>query len=735
MKDGIVDGGGNHAVKCYNPFAKRARAITDLPLLYYLSGDGQEAPPGSPLPYPLVVGVATRRGKTERRKVRFKIEEGEGWLLDGQGNRFREFSIPFEDDKRLAECRWELGMEIPDQQVKAVLLDAHNNEISLPLYFGAILDRPHLYYVGGGGQQGRPGSFLHFPLVTGVAIGKMQIKGAKVRFRILNGKGRLRDADGNELEQVDLETNENGLVGCLWRLGGEGDQQVEAVLLDADGEETNLRLAFNASFAVAPQIMPANTGTIILYNPETTEFGPFDHWVENIETPPAILLGLVNQSRDEEKEGYLRPKDVPPAQAKRVLDFLNSAKTPEEITARARVSIRIALRILKERERLGRYESLGQVDKVYQVGPERFTEIVRALTELAGIVQPCKYMEDYGLYSFGEGQPRFKVKDVGLKRFSIKLEEPVEKTLTLRWWAIPAQEQEPQEAIESEPVVLATPYDALVLDPADCLDPNSWEIFNNIGEGLLKYKPGTTELEPGIAESYTVNLDGREYTFSLREGLYFTDGMPLDAGAVKHSIDRVKSLYGGSSAFVSNFVESVEVVDDYTVKFVLKEPVPYFPALAATVPYFPVSPKTYPANKIVESTVGHHGPYKIKEWIEGSHLTLETNPDYYGSPPRSQLFIFVIITSGDAMLFALKRGEFDMAWRVPENTIEQILQYSDLKEKFVVQESPEPTTGMPNIPFLQERFYTVFKRNVKGVVLDPKLIIRYYLIYKEQEPQ
>ena len=97
-------------------------------------------------------------------------------------------------------------------------------------------------------------------------------------------------------------------------------------------------------------------------------------------------------------------------------------------------------------------------------------------------------------------------------------------------------------ASNTKPIVLGTTDKITVLDPAKTYDFYTWEVFQNIGEGLLKYKPGTTELMPGIAKSYLVSSDGLEYTFKLREGLRFTDGEPLNAAAVKWSVDRVMKL-------------------------------------------------------------------------------------------------------------------------------------------------------------------------------------------------
>lgn len=216
-----------------------------------------------------------------------------------------------------------------------------------------------------------------------------------------------------------------------------------------------------------------------------------------------------------------------------------------------------------------------------------------------------------------------------------------------------------------KPIVLGTTDKITVLDPAKTYDFYTWEVFTNIGETLLVYKPGTTELEMGIAESYEVSPDGFHYTFKLREGMKFTDGEPLDAAAVKWSIDRVMRLNLDPAWLVTGYVESVDVVDTYTVRFNLLEPVGFFPYLVATTPYVPVSSKSFPADETAEPTVGHHGPYKIKSWTRDVELVLEANPDYYGAPeiPKAEDFVVKFFKDAATMRMAVETGEIDIAWK------------------------------------------------------------------------
>src|SRR5688500_6563156 len=80
--------------------------------------------------------------------------------------------------------------------------------------------------------------------------------------------------------------------------------------------------------------------------------------------------------------------------------------------------------------------------------------------------------------------------------------------------------------------------DLTTLDPQVGYDWQNWSVIKSIFDGLMDYKPGTTELEPHLAESYTVSEDGRTYTFRLRDGVKFHNGRALTPLDVKYSLER-----------------------------------------------------------------------------------------------------------------------------------------------------------------------------------------------------
>ena len=201
------------------------------------------------------------------------------------------------------------------------------------------------------------------------------------------------------------------------------------------------------------------------------------------------------------------------------------------------------------------------------------------------------------------------------------------------------------------------------LDPANAYDFYTWEVLNNVMEGLVKYKPGTLEIEPALAEKWEVNDDSTVWTFHLRKDLKFADGTPLTAKDVVRSIERVMKIQGDPSWLVTDFVEKVEAPDDYTVVFHLKQPTSYFLALLTTPPYFPVHPDYAPDQIQSDQTAGGAGPYKIVKWVRDEELVLEANPNYYGEKPKTEKIIIKFYRDASTMRLALQNGEIDIAWR------------------------------------------------------------------------
>jgi peptide/nickel transport system substrate-binding protein len=225
-------------------------------------------------------------------------------------------------------------------------------------------------------------------------------------------------------------------------------------------------------------------------------------------------------------------------------------------------------------------------------------------------------------------------------------------------------------AIAKTTLVYGTTERVTDMDPANAYDFHTWEIFYNIYNGLMGYPAGETNLVPKLAESYSIVDDGKGYIFKLREGIKFSDGTPFNAEVVKWSLDRVIRIKGDPSWLVTDFVESVEVVSEFEVKYNLKNPVAYFPSLVATVPYYPVNPNVYPADKIVTNPgelkggklVGL-GAYQVVSFKRDQEILLDVNPAFWGEKPKNDRVVIRYYADATTMRLALEKGELDFAFK------------------------------------------------------------------------
>ncbi len=226
-------------------------------------------------------------------------------------------------------------------------------------------------------------------------------------------------------------------------------------------------------------------------------------------------------------------------------------------------------------------------------------------------------------------------------------------------------------------VVVTFKDDLATLDPAVGYDWNNWSIIKSIFSGLMDYKPGTTELTPDLAESYTISPDGMTYTFKLRSGLKFHNGRALTSADVKYSIERAvnpKTQCPGAGYFATikgyddvaagktTALAGLVTPDDNTVVFTLTRPDATFLHIMA-INFAYVVPK-----EEVEkygADFGHHpvgaGAFKFVEWQVGQKLVLERNKDYHiQGVPYLDKITFEFGQDPTVALLRLKKGEVDL---------------------------------------------------------------------------
>jgi ABC-type transport system substrate-binding protein len=115
-------------------------------------------------------------------------------------------------------------------------------------------------------------------------------------------------------------------------------------------------------------------------------------------------------------------------------------------------------------------------------------------------------------------------------------------------------------------VVVGLVAEPVNLDPAQVTDLNSARVGRRVVETLVTFPDESTQVIPGLAESWTIGRDGLSYTFKLRRGIRFHDGTPLNAAAVKFSIERQiiqehPAYKLGKYPFASYFFGNVKAVE------------------------------------------------------------------------------------------------------------------------------------------------------------------------------
>lgn len=234
---------------------------------------------------------------------------------------------------------------------------------------------------------------------------------------------------------------------------------------------------------------------------------------------------------------------------------------------------------------------------------------------------------------------------------------------------------------DEQVLIYARGGDSTSLDFASTSDGESSRVTRNIFESLVTYDEDSFEIVPALAHDWDISDDGKKYTFYLEEDVKFHDGTDFDAEAVKINFERwsdpdheysfaddgyvyalYESLFGGYQGDDDHVIDEINVIDDYEIEFVLKEPLgPFLQNMASH--YFAI---TSPAaleeygSDIDENPVGT-GPFKFVSWEKDDKIVLEKFDDYWKDGlPKLDKVIYEVIPDNAARVVALRSGEVDI---------------------------------------------------------------------------
>ncbi|MBB3660815.1 peptide/nickel transport system substrate-binding protein [Rhizobium sp. BK650] len=256
---------------------------------------------------------------------------------------------------------------------------------------------------------------------------------------------------------------------------------------------------------------------------------------------------------------------------------------------------------------------------------------------------------------------------------------------------------------------------------------NSVYVSPKVIEGLLTYDFDLNP-QPLLAKEWSVSPDGLTYTFRLRDGVKWHDGQEFTSADVAFSIKTLRDVHPRGRNTFLNLVE-VETPDPLTAILKLSKPAPYLiTALASSET--PIVPRhIYEGTKVAENPANlapiGTGPFKFKEWVRGSHLVYERNPDYWDQPrPYLDQLIVRFIPDAAARSIAIETGEIDLApsTPVPLSDLER------LKELPGIAFEPrgyQYANGISRIEFNLERpfFKDIRVRQAFAHVIDRKVIL------------
>ncbi len=239
------------------------------------------------------------------------------------------------------------------------------------------------------------------------------------------------------------------------------------------------------------------------------------------------------------------------------------------------------------------------------------------------------------------------------------------------------------QASEKKEIRVGFTLDALTLDPANHRNRETQTILRNMYDGLMT-RNAWMDVVPELVESWT-QPDDLTYELKLRQGVKFHSGDEMTADDVKFTFERltVEGAMDGQTSPRKSLLgplERIEVLDRYSVRFVLSDPWPMLPAM---LPFQEVVSKSF-VEKVgtdgMATQVNGTGPFKLVEWRKGDSIIMERFDDYYGGaaeiPPEGKAcvdrVIFKVIPENASRVAALLAGDVDIINELPVHNIKQV---------------------------------------------------------------
>lgn len=263
-------------------------------------------------------------------------------------------------------------------------------------------------------------------------------------------------------------------------------------------------------------------------------------------------------------------------------------------------------------------------------------------------------------------------------------ETVVEEGETVEVTRIVAEEVEVTRAVETIVTPTPGPQNITVIQGVDptSLDPQVGESGPkaNVLIHMFDYLTRITddmEVAPQAAESWEVLDDGLTWRIKIREGITFWNGEPLDAEAVKYTMDRTmdEELQGQglNDPFPGRVdLDRVEIVDDYTVDVITNSPQPLMGLWLSFLSI--LEPDHYQSISFNDASINPmgSGAYRFVEWVKDDHITLERNPDWWAGTAPYDGLLFRSVPEASVRLNELETGAADLVTDLKPEDISRV---------------------------------------------------------------
>ena len=281
------------------------------------------------------------------------------------------------------------------------------------------------------------------------------------------------------------------------------------------------------------------------------------------------------------------------------------------------------------------------------------------------------------------------------------------------------------------------------LDPALNSASDGGNMILHLFENLLIINENL-ELAPGQAESYEVTPDGLVWTFTMRDGLKWSDGSELNAKDYEYAFKRVVDpktaapygetvlgmVKGFDEVVATGDVDKLAVTaseDGKTLTVELSYPCTYFGQLIAFATLSPVNQATIEANGDAWATAPEtyisNGPYMISEWTPGERIVLAKNPNYNGGWDETKIvtdtLTFLLLEDSSASFAAYNSGEAMLIKDVPTEEVPSLTKAEDGGDFYV---DPILGTYYLNMNVTKAPFDNVLVRKALNLAIDREYV-------------